>query len=322
MFFEESLNDTVGDESLLQDGGAPRRLLSQVSDGRASSGAPSIDGTGTNFGLDSFSMTPGGPDVAPAVTAQSTPAAAIQLLMEATANERFSPEVLPYPASTINTVVDLLQRTQERLEKTVAEEKREGAERTLLPFRPSDIMDLEMQRVQFFLCELLRCRLRKIESLSMSIFYEGVVAAQSPASLPGPGHVNETGEASPAPTSARTVLPEVRVPQRQHLSPKEQWVADQLARSAHAALMDSGLRSMPAALQYLVPHPSEAEGMEILPEPDLGAYVFGVALEDLGVVNLGEGGQDASRAIDAGELFLTPYHNLRPYVMSGQVRLV
>ncbi|CBZ23802.1 conserved hypothetical protein [Leishmania mexicana MHOM/GT/2001/U1103] len=320
MFFEENLNDTVEYESLLDAGGAPTRPLSQASDGGASSGAPSMSGISTTFGVDGLPLEPTGSGVGAAAKMQSASAAAIQLLIEATANERFSPEVLPYPVTTISTVVRLIQRTQERVEAMVVEEKRQGAARSLLPFRPSDIMCLEMQRIQFFLCELLRCRLRKIEHLAMSIYYEGLVSGQSSMSQTGLGQADEA-EAFPSASTA-AALPEVRVPQRQNLSLKEQWVADRLAQSAHAALMESGLQSMPAALQHLVPYPSEAEGLEILPEPDLGAYVFGVALEDLGVVNLGEGGQDASRAINAGELFLTPYHNFRPYVMSGQVRLV
>ncbi|CAG9577967.1 conserved hypothetical protein [Leishmania major strain Friedlin] len=320
MFFEENLNDTVEYESLLHAGGAPMRPLSQVSDGGASSGAPSMSGISATFGVDGLPLEPTESGGGAAAKTQSASAAAIQLLIEATANERFSPEVLPYPATTISTVVHLIQRTQERVEAMVAEEKREGAARSLLPFRPSDIMGLEMQRIQFFLCELLRCRLRKIEHLATSIYYEGLRAGQSSMPQSGLGQADETEAFSSA--SAAAALPEVRVPQRQNLSLKEKWVADRLAKSAHAALMASGLQSMPAALQYLVPYPSEAEGLEILPEPDLGAYVFGVALEDLGVVNLGEGGQDASRAINAGELFLTPYHNFRPYVMSGQVRLV
>ncbi|GET90518.1 hypothetical protein, conserved [Leishmania tarentolae] len=321
MFFEENLNDTVEYESLLHAGETPIRPLSQLSDGGASSGAPSMGGIGTSFGMDGLPFESAGSGEGAATTTQSASAAAIQLLIEATANERFSPEVLPYPANTISTVVRFIQQTQERLEALVEEEKREGAARSLLPFRPSDIMGLEMQRIQFFLCELLRCRLRKIEHLATSIYYEGLVAGQSSTPQSGPGQADEI-EALSSASAAAAALPEVRVPQRQNLSPKEQWVADRLAQSAHAALMESGLQSMPAALQYLTPHSPEAEGLEILPEPDLGAYVFGVALEDLGVVNLGEGGQDASRAINAGELFLTPYNNFRPYVMSGQVRLV
>ncbi|KAG5473879.1 hypothetical protein LSCM1_04514 [Leishmania martiniquensis] len=322
MFFEESLNDTAESAAYLQDGSARARPLSQGSDDGASSGVPSARGISNTLELDGFSLASMGSRGGAAAATQSPSAAALQMLMEATANERFSPEVLPYPAAAIDAVVGFVQQAQERLEAMVAEEKREGATSSLLPFRPSDIMGLEMQRVQFFLFELLRCRLRKIEHLAMSIYYEGLVAAQSAESPSEVGHSEENAALSSSSASAAAALPAVRVPQRQNLSPKEQWVADQLARSAHAALIESGLQLMPAALQHLVPHPSEAEGLEILPEPELGAYVFGVALEDLGVVNLGEGGQDASRAINAGELFLTPYQNFRPYVMSGQVRLV
>lgn len=317
MFFEENLHDTAPEESALLTGDGPLQPLSQASDGGASA-SPSLGHTATSLGLDGFSFASGtastaGGGVAGIASTQSASAAAIQLLIEATANERFSPEVLPYPESTVNAVVDLIQRTQQRLETLVSSEMQESATRSLLPFRRSDIIGLELQRVQFFLCELLRCRMRKIDQLAMSIYYEGQLAAEA-----APG----TDNASQAPSTPSTALPEVRVPQRRHLSAKEQWVADRLARSAHAAVVESGLHAAPAALQHLVPFPSEAEGLEVLPEPDLGAYVFGVALEDLGVVNLGEGGQDASRAINAGELFLTPYRNFRPHVMSGQVRLV
>ncbi|EPY36909.1 hypothetical protein STCU_00346 [Strigomonas culicis] len=59
--------------------------------------------------------------------------------------------------------------------------------------------------------------------------------------------------------------------------------------------------------------------MEMLPVPDIDQYVFGVALEDLGVVELGEG---ASQVINGGEIFLMPYRTFRPYVIAGQVRLL
>lgn len=312
MFFEENLNDTIEDESLLLESGTPGQPLSQASDGAASSTAPSLGRTGTALTLDgSFRSGVSATPVGAAGGGGSGAAAAIQLLMEATANERFSPELLPFPASTVNTVTGLLRTTQAGLLRRVEEEKR-AATRSLLPFRPSDIIALELQRIQFFLCELLRCRLRKIHQLCLALWYEGQVAQQQ-----------EQQETAGDPSaSAAAALPEVRVPQRRNLSPRELVVADRLAMCVHRAVLESGLQSAPPSLQHLVPHLPEAEGLEILPEPNLGAYVFGVALEDLGVVNLGEGMQDASRAISAGELFLTPYQNFRPFVMSGQVRLV
>lgn len=314
MFFEENLNDTVEDESLLHEDGAASQVLSQTSDGGASSGAPSMGRSSAAFTFDGSFVS----GIAPSQTGPGTAAAAaIQLLMEATANERFSPEILPYPSSTVDTVTGLLRSSQQRLAQRVEAEKR-GHTRSLLPFRPSDILSLELQRIQFFLCELLRCRLRKINQLCLSLWYEGQLAQQHPAPDDDDGS-NEARERGTATTSA---WPEVRVPQRRNLSPSEVVVADRLAECVHRAALEAGLQAAPAALQHLVPHPLDAEGLEVLPEPNLGAYVFGVALEDLGVVNLGEGVQDASRAISAGELFLTPYHNFRPFVMSGQVRLV
>jgi GINS complex subunit 4 len=320
MFFEENLNDAIEEESLLNESGAPLQPLSQTSDGGASSGAPSMSRSVNSFPLDGSLLS--GVAHTPVSSTTSSAAAAVQLLMEATANERFSPEILPYPASTVNAITGLLRTSQQRLANRIEEEKRENT-RSLLPFRPSDIMYLELQRIQFFLCELLRCRLRKINQLCLSLWYEGHAAATSSAASATETSVSRDEEAQSLAGSASTsALPEVRVPQRRNLSPREVVVADRLAESVHRAVLESGLQSIPSPLQHLVPHPPEAEGLEILPEPNLGAYVFGVALEDLGVVNLGEGVQDASRAISAGELFLTPYHNFRPFVMSGQVRLV
>ncbi|KPI86773.1 hypothetical protein ABL78_4142 [Leptomonas seymouri] len=321
MFFEENLHDTVEDESLLHDGIAAAQPLSQTSEGGASSGAPSMDRTRTSFDfegsfLSGITSTPIGSASGPH---HSTSAAAIQLLMEATANERFSPEILPYPSSTVSTVIGLLRASQQRLDRRIEEEMRENT-RSLLPFRPSDIQHLELQRVQFFLCELLRCRLRKINQLCLSLWYEGQVAQRrEQRSATEPPAEGEDGVAA---VSSSSLLPEVLVAQRRNLSPREVVVADRLAENVHRAVLESGLQSAPPALQHLVPHLPDAEGLEVLSEPHLGAYVFGVALEDLGVVNLGEGVQDASRAVNAGELFLTPYHNFRPFVMSGQVRLV
>ncbi|KPA80629.1 hypothetical protein ABB37_04820 [Leptomonas pyrrhocoris] len=320
MFFEDNLNDTLEDESLLHDGDGPVQPLSQASDGGASSGAPSLGRSGTSLPFDgSFLSGVAATPIGNGSGVPNTAAAAIQLLMEATSNERFSPEVLPYPASTVNAVTGLLRTMQQRVARRVEEEKRTQA-RSLLPFRPSDIMHLELQRIQFFLCELLRCRLRKINQLCLSLWYEGQAAQQRQRRSATAAAEDEEGTAAAAASSS--LLPEVSVPQRRNLSPREVFVADRLAETVHRAVLESGLQSAPAPLQHLVPHPPDAEGLEVLSEPNLGAYVFGVALEDLGVVNLGEGVQDASRAINAGELFLTPYHNFRPFVMSGQVRLV
>ncbi|KAG8341056.1 putative DNA replication complex GINS protein SLD5 C terminus [Trypanosoma vivax] len=214
-------------------------------------------------------------------------------LIQATENERCSPDILPYPQAIIDSVVAQIAAQSEQISYLSSEEKQKAAESTtgvsLLPFKPSDLMALEVQRTQFFLCELLRCRLRKIESLALTIFYEG---------QPG--------------SDATTHL-------RDMLSYNEIVAADRLAQLIGKSVLQSGMQSAPADLQHLVPHQPYAEGAEILPLPDLDRYVFCVVLDDLGVVQLGE---DAEQTVRAGEVFIVPYRAFRPYILEGRVRLI
>lgn len=222
----------------------------------------------------------------------------VELLKEAAENERHCPDILPYPSRIVESAVAQLARTQIRVRHLAEEEKREAADpdrgRSLLPFKPSDIIALELQRAQFFLCELLRCRLRKVEMLATTIYYEGLQEAEGA----------ESG---------------VLLPQRRHLSENEKVVADRLAELSQNLLLRVGLQAAPPELRRLTPNPPYAEGIEVLPVPDIDQYVFGVALEDLGVVDLGE---NAAQVINGGEIFLMPYRTFRPYVISGHVRLL
>ncbi|CCW59719.1 unnamed protein product [Phytomonas sp. EM1] len=225
----------------------------------------------------------------------------VSSLVQATENERHCPDILLYPAALIDTAVGLIAHQQERVRQLSEAEKQASAlespdSMSLLPFKPSDIMSLELQRLQFFLCELLRCRLRKIEAMCMSIYYEGLLEGGAP-----PPEV------------------EIRSPQRGFLSHNERVVADRLAVASRQAALQAGLAGAPEPLQHLVPHPPDGEGGEVLPEPDLNTYVFGLALVDLGVVRVGE---YAEQSIQSGDLFLMPYWTFRPYVRAGQVRLV
>lgn len=221
----------------------------------------------------------------------------IQLLIEATENERHAPDILPYPKDLIDSCTVRLAEQQRVVRELADEERAEAAranQQSLLPFKPSDIMAIEIRRIQFFLTELLRCRVRKIQALSASLLHEGRC---------------ESDES----------LPRVRYPLRAHLSLNERIVADRVAEMTQRAVRWSGLHAAPEPLQLLTPNPPLAEGMEILPEPDMNAYVFAIALVDLGVVQLGDG---IEQSIHAGELFLIPYASLRTQVIAGQVRLV
>lgn len=285
MFFEEHIDDDIHDSAVND---AADDLQSDfVQDGST----PFISSAANSF-------TPAD-DVDDRAVGRST----MRALVEATENERNCPDILPYPGKIIDTVTALMAEQQARIARLVEEEKRRTEENagtpTLLPFKPSDIMNVELQRVQFFLCELLRCRLRKIDALCSAIYYEGLLEERRASSL---------GARDP-----------VLTPQRANLSPKERIVADRLAVASQKAVLLSGLQSAPEELHKLIPNPPHAEGMEILPQPDLHTYIFGMALQDLGVVQLGEG---AEQTIHAGEMFLIPYHTFRPYIIAGKVRLL
>lgn len=294
MFFEEHLNDTLIDDDI---------DLSGPQNGVATgASATRVDGTVPGLSLGPRLSTSQTPGLTSSSGGGASASALLHLLMEATENERHCPDILPYPTSVVDSVVAQMAHRLEEVQRLSSEERQQAAESasgtSLLPFKPSDIMTLELQRVQFFLCEFLRCRLRKIEALCVSIYYEGLL---------------ESGEYTPEEMAM------VRQPQRANLSPNERVVADRLAHATQQAVLESGLKAVPGDLQRLVPHLPHGEGAEILPVPDASTYVFGVALEELGIVQLGEG---AEQAIHAGEVFLMPYRTFRPYVVVGQVRLV
>ncbi|ESS70831.1 GINS complex subunit 4 [Trypanosoma cruzi] len=217
----------------------------------------------------------------------------LKSLIQATENERCAPDILPYPEAIVDGVAAQIAVQNEQIRLLSAEEKQQTAEKdpgaSLLPFKPSDIMALEVQRAQFFLSELLRCRLRKIEALALSLFYEGQLHSDAPTQLRG------------------------------MLSHNEVIVADRLAELMTEYVLQAGLQSAPAELQCLIPNLPYAEGVEMLPVPEIDQYVFCVVLDDLGVVRLGE---DAVQAVHAGEIFLVPYRAFRPYILDGRVRLV
>lgn len=251
-------------------------------------------------------------------------------LAQLTTTERQCPDILPYPETFIQRVMQRLNERQLEVAALVEREKESvsgGASTGLLPFQPSDIMQLEMQRARFFLTEFLRCRLHKIERLCQSIYYEGMVERQLQRRREsrarrgggGPSASQEGGEEALAGEWDEVVLDPPPFPQRANLSPNEIVVADRLALLAKRAVSRAGLHLIPDTLQHLTPHLPEGEGMEVLPGPKLHTYVFGQATVELGVVPFGDG---ADQQIHEGDVFLVPYKTFRPYVMNGDVRLL
>lgn len=226
--------------------------------------------------------------------------------------ERQCPELLPYPTEQIQLLTAMIaDREEEVLAKArqEAEEELSGAAlRSLLPFKASDLMRLELQRIRFLLTEFVRCRIQKVEAMCMSLYYEGLVERQR--------QENEDGELASASSSP---LQPVALPQRDRLSAGEVIVADRIAIALEKAALHAGLHLFPEPLQRLIPQPPLAEGNEILPEPNLDAYVFGLAVKDLGLVQLAEG---AEQVIQQGDIFLVPYRTFRPHVLQGTVKLL
>lgn len=232
---------------------------------------------------------------------------AVMDLIYATENERNCPTILPYPTALMDRVTALVAHHLHQADEIEQEEQRVAKESTevlsLLPFRPAGIMQADLQRVKFFLSELLRTRLAKIEKLCSTIAHEGT---SDDFSIDG--NVPLTPPSGGDGAGLRSAL-----------SANEIMLAEQLAALQKQCIYQGGLHLLPEPLQHLTPNPPHGEGPEILPSPNTSAYVFVLALVDLGVVSLDV---DVEQEIRAGEIFLVPYKALAPFVVEGKARLV
>jgi GINS complex subunit 4 len=224
-------------------------------------------------------------------------------LIYATDNERCCPTILPYPSSIVNKASALIVHHTKLAEDLEAEEQRAALVSadniSLLPFRPAGIMQADIQRVKFFMSELLRTRLSKIEMLCLAIAHEGA-SDEADVALTPPSGSDGAGL-------------------RSALSSNELMLAEQLAAMQKQCVLQGGLHLIPEPLQHLTPNPPHGEGAEMLPTPNTSAYVFVLALADLGSVTLDI---DVEQDIRAGEIFLVPYKALAPFVVEGKARLV
>lgn len=199
-------------------------------------------------------------------------------------NERFAPEILPYPADEVTTILDkiaaqnvvIAQLTEDRKAKVATE----GV--SLVPFRAEDLYRLEVQRLQYLVSDLLRLRLRKIQHYATAIAH--------------------------SPDDYAAIL-----------SPNELVVAQRMAELVQQAVHDGGLRLLPEQLRFLRPNPPYAEGPECLPAPALDEYIFAMPLEPF-QFKLDD--VDTEKNAVPGEVWMMPYRNVRPFLMSGQMRLV
>lgn len=260
------------------------------------------------FAEDDARMTPRGLWTDGATDDDSTSTSdVIRRLIHAVGNDHHAPDIIPYPTQLVDAVSECIVRQGRIAAELIEEEKAAAAlqEFSYLPFKRSDIIKIEIQRIQFLLCELLRSRIRKIEKLAFAI----VSAGESSDSTSG-------GNMSPgAASSQRAGNPYTDI-----LSPNEMLIAHRLAGLRHACMLNSGLRHVPDPLQMLVPNLPHGEGQEILPVVDLGKHVFVFILQDIGhVVELAPG---LNETLTKGEIFLVPYKALQSLVLDGKARLM
>lgn len=274
------------------------------------SGTASSDGAGDSllgaFESDEASSLGGNADV-------------IYKLIHAVENTHFSPVLLPYPADVVDRATGLVVAQTALIDELVQQEQADNAEQqeqTLIPFKRSDMAKYEIQRVQFLLCELLRCRLQLIEKLCFAIAHEAAssVPDGEGGAVSGPKPYLSSSSAAGASASP------LRRPYAELLSPNERAIAARLAQLKHAAMLASGLRNVPEALQHLVPALPHGEGPEILPVVAVDRHVFVYLLQDMeGPIELAP---DVSETMSRGEIFLVPFSSLGHFVADGRARLI
>lgn len=223
---------------------------------------------------------------------QFRPHSIVDDLTTAAQNERHAPDLLPYPEGLIaevsSRIVQAKAAIDEKDKKDKQEQESDEHERSALPFKPQDLMKMEVQRVSFLLAELLRTRVRKIEKVCFLIDHD-------PQQFVGDG-------ANPPLLSENEII-----------------LAQQMARLIHSSVLNSGLSRAPEPLQKLTPNLPHGEGDEILPRFDLSKHVFVLVLEDMGLMELGF---DTTQEVRCGDVFLVQYSQFKSLIVEGKAQLV
>lgn len=93
------------------------------------------------------------------------PTALLQVLQ----NERFAPEILPYPSSTLDRAFKAINE-----QVAAAAVAAKNSVPTALPFGPADIHRMDAQRAQFLVSDLIRLRAKKIQKMCFAISHRSV----------------------------------------------------------------------------------------------------------------------------------------------------
>lgn len=329
MFFEDHASVDKGKQGFSSLGQDNLQVSREDQNGKEERGGfVDEEETDHSFSLTSFTADSDGVD----------PVDWSEQLQQLTRTERQCPDILPYPERFMHYATRRLAQREKEIKELIEKEKaateaEDGLHR-LLPFHPSDVMELEVQRVRFFITEFLRCRLRKIEALCTRLYYEGMIDLHEQRRQEGSTKRKPTGEVEDATGSTEdgegsifqqnedtysTALEPISFPLRKHLSKDEIIVADRLSLAMEKTVRGAGMNLLPESLQRLIPQRPYGEGLEILPSPQHETFVFAKAATDLGVVPFGEG---ADQEIRKDDLFLAPYYTFRPHVLDGSVSLL
>ncbi|PIN07778.1 putative alpha-helical protein, potentially involved in replication/repair [Handroanthus impetiginosus] len=145
------------------------------------------------------------------------------------------------------------------------------------------LYQMDLDRTMFLLRSYLRTRLQKIEKY---VF-----------------HIRKTAELW------------------NRLSLKEQQFAEGCAIDLKDHLEQSVLSKLPEQYQSHLRQSAASEDDDMVPEPQLDAYVVCRSKRYLGAFQLDDGGEEPVN-IEADDLYALPYKSIKPLVESGQIDLV
>lgn len=176
---------------------------------------------------------------------------------------------------------DLVQRSRQQIQ--LMEEMVEEFKKNVVDPLTVSLYQMDLDRTMFMLRSYLRTRLQKIEKY---VF-----------------HIKKTAE------------------QWNKLSKQEQKFAMRYAGVIKHHLEQSVLSKLPDQYQFHLRQSAASEDDDMVPEPELDAYIVCRSNKYLGAFQLDDSGEEPID-IEADDLYALPYKSIKPLVESGQINLV